>query len=92
MGKKTWTPGKNLGKFITATLGIPARAQAVILERISDAVSTTAPLVREMMERHPDFRDIGKRMLLAWKEGVSALPNGKVYSPRTREEILQERR
>ena len=54
----------------------------VILERISDAGSTTALLVREMMERHPDFRDIGKRMLLVWKEGVSSMRDGKVNSLR----------
>src|SRR5437016_755239 len=48
MGKKTWLPGKNLAAFINSTFGIPQREQKEILERISDAVSQTAPAVREM--------------------------------------------
>jgi serine/threonine-protein kinase HipA len=73
LGKKTWTPGKNLSKFIAGTFGIPAREQSIILESISDSVAETVPLVREKIAEHPDFRDIGKRMLLAWQEGVTGL-------------------
>ena len=42
MGKKTWTPGKNLQKFIAATFGVPAREQAAMVEAISDAVADVA--------------------------------------------------
>ncbi len=80
MGKKTWTPGKSLGKFITAVLGVPARTQTEIVEAISDAVSDAAPAVREAMGRHAAFADIGKRMLLAWSEGVNGLREKRVYS------------
>lgn len=73
LGKKTWTPGKNLGKFISGRFGISAREQAVILESITEAVSETVPIVLKTMEEHPGFRDIGKRMLLAWQEGVTGL-------------------
>src|ERR1700722_16784109 len=80
LGKRTWTPGKNLNKFITSTFGIPARELALILESISDAVSEGAPLVREKMEEHTQFRDIGKRMLLAWQEGVTGLRDRRIYA------------
>lgn len=80
LGKKTWTPGKNLSKFIAGTFGIPAREQSIILESISDSVAETVPLVREKMMEHPDFRDIGKRMLLAWQEGVTSLRDRRVYA------------
>ena len=80
MGKRTWSPGKNLSKFAAATFGIPPREQSLILESISDAVSTTAPAVREMMDRYPDFRDLGKRMLLTWQEAVSGLRSEHGYS------------
>jgi serine/threonine-protein kinase HipA len=80
LGKKTWTPGKNLSKFIAGTFGIPAREQSIILESISDSVAETVPLVREKMAEHPDFRDIGKRMLLAWQEGVTGLRDRRVYA------------
>jgi serine/threonine-protein kinase HipA len=80
LGKKTWTPGKNLSKFIAGTFGIPAREQSIILESISDSVAETVPLVREKMVEHSDFRDIGKRMLLAWQEGVTGLRDRRVYA------------
>jgi len=79
-GKKTWTPGKNLSKFIAATLGIPLREQSEILERISDSVADVVPLVRSKMSDLPEFKDTGKRMLLAWQEGVNGLRDRRVYS------------
>jgi serine/threonine-protein kinase HipA len=80
LGKKTWTPGKNLMKFVSGTFGIPAREQAVILESISDSMAETVPLVREKMAEHAGFRDIGKRMLLAWQEGITGLRDRRVYA------------
>jgi serine/threonine-protein kinase HipA len=32
------------------------------------------------MKAHPDFADIGKRMLLAWHEGVSGLRDKRMYA------------
>jgi serine/threonine-protein kinase HipA len=80
MGKKTWSPGKSLGKFIAATFGVSVKAQVEIVEAISDAVSDIAPRVREAMTRYAAFADIGKRMLLAWNEGVTGLRGKRVYS------------
>jgi serine/threonine-protein kinase HipA len=80
MGKKTWSPGKSLGKFIAATFGVSVKAQVEIVETISDAVSDIAPRVREAMTRYAAFEDIGKRMLRAWNEGVTGLRGKRVYS------------
>jgi serine/threonine-protein kinase HipA len=80
MGKKTWSPGKSLGKFIAATFGVSVKAQVEIVESISDAVSEIAPRVREAMTRYAAFEDIGKRMLLAWNEGITGLRGKRVYS------------
>jgi serine/threonine-protein kinase HipA len=79
-GKNTWAPGKNLSKFIAGTFGIPLREQAVMLERISDAVADTVSLVREKIAELPEFQDIGKRMLLAWQEGTTSLRDRRVYA------------
>jgi serine/threonine-protein kinase HipA len=38
------------------------------------------PLVRENMAKHFEFRDIGKRMLLAWQEGITGLRDRRVYA------------
>jgi serine/threonine-protein kinase HipA len=80
MGKKTWTPGKTLQKFIVVNFGIKVKEQSEIIEAISDAVSATAPQVREAMKAHADFIDIGKRMLIAWYEGISGLRDRRMYA------------
>ncbi|HET9122528.1 MAG TPA: type II toxin-antitoxin system HipA family toxin, partial [Acidiferrobacteraceae bacterium] len=80
MGKKTWTPGKTLQKFIVANFGIQVKEQSKIIEAISDAVSATAPQVREAMNAHQGFDDIGKRMLIAWHEGISGLRDKRMYA------------
>jgi serine/threonine-protein kinase HipA len=51
-----------------------------MLERISDAVVDTVPLVRERISELPEFRDIGKRMLVAWQEGTTSLRGRRVYA------------
>ena len=80
MGKKTWTPGKNLQKFIAATFGIQPKEQQHMVQAVSDAVADVAPQVRQAMALHPGFADIGKRMLLAWHEGVQGLRDQRVYA------------
>jgi serine/threonine-protein kinase HipA len=73
MGKKTWTPGKTLQKFIAATFGIQPREQRHMVQAIGDAVADVRPMVRQAMAQHPGFEDIGKRILVAWDEGVRGL-------------------
>jgi serine/threonine-protein kinase HipA len=79
MGRKTWLPGKTLGTFITSTFGISQREQKQLLEHISDAVADTAPAVRDLMEGLAGFKDTGKRMLVAWTEGVTLLRDSRMY-------------
>lgn len=80
MGKRTWAPGKNLQKFISATFGIQPKEQRHMVQAISDAVADVAPQVRQAMAQHPGFEDIGKRMLMAWAEGVQGLRDARVYA------------
>ena len=51
-----------------------------MVQAISDAVADVAPQVRQAMAQHPGFVDIGKRMLLAWAEGVQGLRDARVYA------------
>jgi len=80
MGKKTWLPGRNLQRFMAATFGIAPREQLQMVEAVSDAVADVGPAVRQAMSDHPGFRDVGKRMLLAWAEGVQGLRGQRVYA------------
>ena len=80
LGKKTWQPGKGLQRFISATFGIQPKEQLQIVQSISDAVADVAPQVRLAMAQHDGFKDIGKRMLLAWSEGIQGLRDQRVYA------------
>ena len=80
LGKKTWTRGKNLANFIAGTFGIAVRDQTVLVESISDAIAEAVPLVQSKMEEIPAFRDLGKRILIAWQEGVAGLRDRRVYA------------
>ena len=80
MGKKTWSPGKNLQRFIAATFGIQPKEQQHMVQAISDAVADVGPLVRQAMAQHPGFEDVGKRMLMAWADGVQGLRDQRVYA------------
>lgn len=80
MGRKTWSPGKNLAKFIAATFGIPLKTQVEVVEAISDAISDVAPEVRTAMDRYDGFKELGARILLTWNSGVNGLRDRRVYS------------
>ena len=51
-----------------------------MVQAISDAVADVAPQVSKAMAQHPGFEDIGKRMLMAWAEGVQGLRDARVYA------------
>lgn len=80
MGKKTWTPGRNLHKFIATAFGIAPKEQALMAEAVCDAVADVAPRVAEAMRQHPAFSDTGRGMLAAWAEGVEGLRDKHVYA------------
>jgi serine/threonine-protein kinase HipA len=61
-------------------LGIQPKEQGQMVEAISDAVADVGPLVRQAMAQHPGFADVGKRMLMAWAEGVQGLRDQRVYA------------
>lgn len=80
MGKKTWDPGKHVQTFIAATFGVAVRDQIDIVERIGEAMAEVGPQVREAMTIHPGFVDIGRRMLIAWQDGLASIRSKRVYA------------
>ena len=79
-GKKTWTPGRSLHKFIAAVFGLPLREQAELVDKIGAAMADVGPRVREAMSEHPGFAEVGKRMLQTWREGIDGLHDKRVYA------------
>jgi serine/threonine-protein kinase HipA len=51
-----------------------------MVQAISDAVADVDKEVRQAMTEHPGFEEVGKRMLLAWSEGVQGLRDQRVYA------------
>jgi serine/threonine-protein kinase HipA len=70
-GTTQWASAKELQRLGETRMGgSPARVRS-ILERIIDAVADTSKEVRAYIKRHPEFDDIGNRMLHEWEQGVA---------------------
>jgi len=72
-GRKTWTPGKSLERFLVVRLGVSPHKQAEMLERLSDATVDVSKDVLQAMKSYPGFAAIGKAMLHCWNDGVKSL-------------------
>jgi serine/threonine-protein kinase HipA len=72
-GSTRWPSGKDLQRLGETRMGgSPARVNE-ILERIADAMTDTAKSIRKYIKVHPDFAEIGHRMLGQWEIGIAAL-------------------
>jgi serine/threonine-protein kinase HipA len=68
-GSTQWPSAKALQRLgETRAGGTPARVRS-ILERIADALSDVAIEVRQYTADHPEFSDVGKRLLEQWEVG-----------------------
>jgi len=75
-GTTSWPTAKELRRLgETRAGGTPAKIKQ-ILERIGEATQETAREVRSYIKQHPQFADIGKRMLKEWESGVAASLRG----------------
>jgi serine/threonine-protein kinase HipA len=65
-GSTRWPTAKELQRLgETRAGGTPAQIKS-ILDRIAEAIHSTSADVRVYMKEHPDFADIGGRMLREW--------------------------
>lgn len=70
-GSTKWASAKELQRLGETRMGgSPARVRA-ILERVSDAMATVSTELRTYVKSHPDFADIGGRILQEWEHGVA---------------------
>ena len=71
-GTTKWPSGKELQRLGETRMGgTPARVRE-ILGRIEAAIMATRKEVRAYIKTHPEFEDIGSRMLEQWEQGVSS--------------------
>lgn len=71
-GTKKWWPRKVLERFALQALSLPAKQATQIIGRVAEAVIDAAKLIPPYSREHPDFEEIGNRLLRNWQEGVDA--------------------
>ncbi len=69
-GRKIWWPPKILEKFAQSSLGMPIKEVRQIMEQVADAVMETRQDLASYIGDHPEFEEIGGRMMNIWMEGV----------------------
>ena len=69
-GTTKWPSAKELRRFGETRMGAAPAKVKLILERIDEAMSQTAPEVRSYIKQHPDFAEVGERMLQEWEKGT----------------------
>jgi serine/threonine-protein kinase HipA len=68
-GTTKWASAKELQRLGETRMGgSPARVRE-ILQRVRDAVARTSGEIKSYIKDHPDFDEIGGRMILEWQEG-----------------------
>ncbi len=69
-GSKKWWPRKMLKQFAAAYLSMPNSEINETIARLAEAVMETRQLIPGYIADHPEFRDVGERMMSIWQEGV----------------------
>jgi serine/threonine-protein kinase HipA len=70
-GTKKWWTRKILEQFAVSHLALPIGKIGHIIDAASEAVVGTRKTLSEYTDYHPEFREIGIRMLSAWETGLS---------------------
>jgi len=72
-GTKKWWPRKTLEQFAVSHLSLPVGRISDIFNRAAEAVTETQKKIPDYIKEHPEFREIGERMMLEWETGVREL-------------------
>jgi len=75
-GKRVWASGALLQTYGGARLGLSKTEMGDAVERLSAAVHRVTPMVSELADKYPDFREVAKRMLDAWACGLEDIRPG----------------
>jgi serine/threonine-protein kinase HipA len=74
-GTKKWWPHKFLERFAVVNLSLPKATVLAIFDRMAQAVTETQRLIPRYISEHPEFRDVGERIMASWDEGLKGLIN-----------------
>jgi serine/threonine-protein kinase HipA len=62
-----------LEQFAVAHLSLPAKTVSAVFSRMAEAVTETRAMIPGYITLHPEFREIGERMMAVWNDGVNGL-------------------
>ncbi len=89
-GKKAWWMGKQLRLLGSNRLSLLARDLDEVEQTIHQSIGQVMPVLLEMIERYPYFRETGKRMLLEWTAGKQDITAGAKKRVRIESDVLDE--
>ncbi|HBA88235.1 MAG TPA: type II toxin-antitoxin system HipA family toxin [Geobacter sp.] len=69
-GTKKWWPRKVLEKFALQSLSLSPRLANEIIARVAESVLEVSRSISPYIHDHPEFAEVGNRMLLVWQQGV----------------------
>jgi serine/threonine-protein kinase HipA len=69
-GTKKWWPRKLLERFAVAHLSLPMPMISDTFNRMAEAVTETRVLIPAYICDHPEFKEVGLRMMDVWDEAV----------------------
>ena len=75
-GSKKWWPRKALEQFASAYLSMPKGEIDETIARLAEVVMETRLLIPGYIADHPEFRDVGGRMMSIWADGVQDCSSG----------------
>ncbi len=89
-GKKMWWMGKTLRQFASSRLSLTKREVDEAERAIVKGIDKVFPLLVQMMEKYPFFRETGKRMMLEWSCGKTDITEGAKKRIGNTKEVLEE--
>ncbi|EGF31517.1 hypothetical protein IMCC9480_3813 [Oxalobacteraceae bacterium IMCC9480] len=69
-GRKSWTPGKTLWRFLQQHLGIDPARQRELVGIVCEAVTEVFPALLQHIRDRPGFAPVGAAMIREWDEGM----------------------
>jgi serine/threonine-protein kinase HipA len=77
-GKRVWASGKLLTLYGGGRLALSGADMSACVAQVTEAVQKVVPMVAKYAVQYPEFREIGKRMLNAWAQGLEDIkPDAK---------------
>lgn len=76
-GKKEWVIGKAF-KVLAINAGLSSGRIDSMIEEVNRGVLNTLPLISDLAEKYPEHREMAKRMLVVWHNGLKRIHGEKI--------------